>query len=270
MVGLLSPNNENLCGYALTAYKQASTKDDFSIAWRFQEVMAAQRVTIRFVGCWDTVGSAIIPRPDRWYLPSLEELPYTKQNSCVKVFRHAMAIDERRRMFRLLDWKAGQKFKLNPFAEDAKAEDQDIKQVWFSGVHSDIGGGYPEDESGAAKIPLKWMVQEAEENGIVFRTRMVSRLVDGQNPMHSTRHYTAPDANADLHGSMNWAWAILEWFPKSSKLKEWKKRKSFLGMYLPRSESRFIAADAVVDSSVYERRQYSANKPYKPVNLPEK
>lgn len=270
MVGLLNASNENLCGYALTAYKQASGRNDFGIAWRFQEVMDARRVTIRFIGCWDTVGSVIVPRPDRWFIPSLEQLPYTQQNSCVQVFRHAMAIDERRRMFRLLKWEESQKFKTNPFVEDDKAEEQDIKQVWFSGVHSDIGGGYPEVESGAAKIPLKWMVKEAEEHGIVFRTRMASRLVDGQPPKNSTRHYAAPDADAELHDSTNWAWAILEWFPKSSKLKEWKKRISFLGMYLPRSEPRFIGADAVVDSSAYVRMQYSANKPYKPVNLPQR
>lgn len=267
MVGLLSTNNENLCDYALTAYKQASNKDDFSIAWRFQEVMAARRVTIRFIGSWDTVGSVIVPRPDRWFIPSLEKLPYTQQNSCVQVFRHAMAIDERRRMFRLLKWEEGQKFKTNPFVQDDKAEEQDIKQVWFSGVHSDIGGGYPEGESGAAKIPLKWMFKEAEEHGIVFRTHMASRLVDGKNPKNSTRHYTAPDSNADLHNSMNLAWFILEWFPKSSKLKEWKERKSFLGMYFPRSEPRFIKEDAVIDPSVFERTKYCANKPYKSANL---
>jgi hypothetical protein len=105
---------------------------------------------------------------------------------------------------------------------------------------------------------------------LFFEHGMASRLVDGQNPKNSTRHYAAPDADAELHNSMNWAWAILEWFPKSSKLKEWKKRISFLGMYLPRSEPRFIGADAVVDSSAYERMQYSANKPYKPVNLPQR
>ena len=33
MVGLLDPRNENLCGYALTAYNRASEKDDFAIAW---------------------------------------------------------------------------------------------------------------------------------------------------------------------------------------------------------------------------------------------
>jgi uncharacterized protein (DUF2235 family) len=121
MVGLLHPRNENICGYALTAYKRASEKDNFAIAWRFQEVVETRRVTIRFMGCWDTVGSVIVPRPDRRFIPSLEKLPYTQRNACVQVFRQAMAIDERRRMFRLLPWAPGQKFKTNPFVKDESA-----------------------------------------------------------------------------------------------------------------------------------------------------
>jgi uncharacterized protein (DUF2235 family) len=267
MVGLLNANNENLCEYALTAYKQASSKDDLGIAWRVQEVMETRRVTIRFIGCWDTVSSVIVPRSDRLFIPSLEKLPFTCRNPNVEVFRHAIAIDERRRMFRPLMWVEGQKFKSNPFVKDDKAEEQNIKQVWFCGVHSDIGGGYPEPESGAAKIPLKWMIEEAAEHGIAFKENMVTRLVDGMNPANSSRHYTAPDPNAGLHNSMNWAWAILEWLPKSSKFKEWKSRKSFLGFYLPRSEPRVIDTDAAIDPSVFERKYYCANKPYEPINL---
>ncbi|MCG8617125.1 MAG: DUF2235 domain-containing protein, partial [Desulfobacterales bacterium] len=222
MVGLLKVHNDNLFSYALTAYKQASNRDDLSIAWRFQEVMDTKRITIRFMGCWDTVGSVIVPRPDRLYLPSLETLPYTLQNPCVKSFRHAMSIDERRRMFRLMPWKEGGIFKPHPFVKDDDAQEQDVKQVWFSGVHSDIGGGYPEGESGAAKIPLKWMVDEARENGIIFRENMVQRLVEGKTPKKSSRNYVAPDPNAALHDSMNMAWALLEILPKSLKRREWK------------------------------------------------
>jgi len=247
---------------------QASSKDDFAIAWRFQEVVETRRVTIRFIGCWDTVSSVIVPRADRLFIPSLEKLPFTSRTPCVQVFRHAIAIDERRPMFRPLMWVEGQKFKSNPFVKDDKAEEQDIKQAWFCGVHSDIGGGYPEAESGAAKIPLKWMVEQAAEHGLVFRENMISRLVDGKNPANSPRHYTDPDPNADLHDSMNWARAILEWLPISSKFKEWKSRKSFLGFYLPRSEPRAIETDAAIDPSVFERKYYCTNKPYKPINLP--
>lgn len=269
MVGLLEPEQDNLSGYALSAYKQASEKDDLSIAWRFQEVMGTRRVTIKFMGCWDTVGSVIVPRPDRFYIPSLQTLPYIQRNSCVKVFRHAIAIDERRRMFRLSRWDEPQLFKTNPFVKDEDAIPQDIKQVWFSGVHSDIGGGYPENESGAAKIALKWMVEEAATHGLEFKKRMVNRLVFGKNPKNSTRNYVNPDPQADLHDSMNPAWQILEWLPKSTKLRDWDERKSFLGFYIPRSEPRSVPEGADIDSSVRQREKYYTDdgEDYNPENL---
>jgi len=271
MVGLLESQQENLSGYALTAYKQASNEDDFAIAWRFQEVLATRQVTIRFMGCWDTVGSVIVPRSDRLLIPSLESLPYTLQNPCVQAFRHAIAIDERRRMFRISRWKEPQKFKKNPFVKDDKADDQDIKQVWFSGVHSDIGGGYAESESGAAKIPLKWMVDEVRPHGLVFRKAMVDRLVLGKNPKNSTRNYVKPDPVAELHDSMTIAWRILEWLPKRAKRRDWPGRPAILGFYLPRAEPRSIPADAEIDSSVWTRKEASKNGiAYDPVNLPQR
>ncbi len=254
MVGLLEPEQENLSGYALTAYKRASEKDDFSIAWRVQEVLATRRVTIRFMGCWDTVGSIIIPRPDRLYIPSLETLSYTKRNPGVQVFRHALAIDERRRMFRLHEWEEPQLFKTNPFVKDEKAEEQDIRQVWFSGFHSDIGGGHPEDESGAAKIPLKWMMEQAGEHGLTYRKVMADRLVLGKNPKNSTRNYVAPDANGELHDSMKPGWALVE---------------SVLGFYHRFNEPRAIPDGAEVHLTVRERKTHGqSGKPYIPENLP--
>ncbi len=268
MVGLIKPEQINLCGYALTAYKQASEEDDFSIAWRFQEVMNTQRITIKFIGCWDTVGSVIVPRPDRLYFPSKQSLPYVKRNPCVQVFRHAIAIDERRRMFRINLWDEPQLFKSNPFVKDEKAVDQDIEQIWFPGVHSDIGGGYPEKESGAAKLSLKWMVDEAEKHGLVFRKAMVKRLVHGKNPKNSKRHYVSPDPQADLHYSMNPVWQILEWLPKRIKWRSWPQRKSFLGFYFPRSEPRLIPEESKIDSSARLKEKYSLDEPYNPENLP--
>lgn len=266
LIGLLSPEQDNLCGYALTAYKQASDKDDFKIAWRIHRVLQTTYVPIRFMGCWDTVGSVIIPRPDRFYIPSLQVLPYTHSNPSVQTFRHAMAIDERRRMFRLTPWVEPQKYKSNPFVPDDKAEDQDIKQVWFSGVHADIGGGYPEEESGAAKIALKWMMEEAAENGLRFRRRLPKLLVDGVNPENSTWKYAAPDDTADLHDSMTVPWKILEYLPKRTTRVEWSKRAQLFGFYLPRSEPRAIRPQDAVHPSVRTRRQKRPD--YAPENLP--
>lgn len=268
LVGVLQRHQEHLSSYALTAYKQSSSKDNFEIAWRVQEVLDTHRVTIRFMGCWDTVTSVIVPRPDRFYLPSLEALPFTKENPCVQVFRHAAAVDERRRMFRLARWEEPQIFKTNPFVEDEIAEEQDIKQVWFAGVHSDIGGGYSEQESGAAKYPLGWMVDEAREHGLVFRETMVRRLVQGQNPKNvkagTKRDYVKPSPTSPLHDSMNWVWKIAEYLPKRKFWHDDPEIKEQSGYYFPRSEHRYISAESELHSSVRERIEEGN---YNPSNL---
>ncbi len=271
MVGLLHAHQEHLCSYAMTAYKQSSDKNDFRLAWRVQRVLDTRRATIRFMGVWDTVASVIVPRPDRMYLPSLESLPYTKSNPCVQVFRHACAIDERRRMFRLSRWKDPQPFKVHPFVKTEDAADQDIKQVWFAGVHADIGGGYPEDESGAAKYPLEWMVDEAREHGLTFRETMVKRLVRGENPKNvaedSDRHYTEPSAKAELHNSMTFWWRLLEYVPKKKTQHDNPAVKKKGGFYLPLKEPRYIPDDAIIHPSVLERVEL--NDGYDPGNLPD-
>jgi len=268
LVGVLQRHQEHLSSYALTAYKQSSSKDKFEIAWRVQEVLDTHRVTIRFMGCWDTVASVIVPRPDRFYLPSFEALPFTKENPCVQVFRHAVAVDERRRMFRLARWNEPQMFKSNPFVEDENAEEQDIKQVWFAGVHSDIGGGYSEQESGAAKYPLGWMVDEAREHGLMFRETMVKRLVQGQNPKNvkagTKRDYAKPSPTSTLHDSMNWVWRIAEYLPKRKIWHDDPEMKKQSGYYFPRSERRYIPAESEIHLSVQER--INAEK-YDPPNL---
>lgn len=270
MVGLLFPHQEHLCSYALTAYKQSGSKNEFAVAWRVQEVLDTRRTTIRFMGCWDTVASVIVPRPDRMYLPSFEALPFTQRNPCVQVFRHACAIDERRRMFRLSRWEDPQPFKSNPFMKDEDADAQDILQVWFSGVHADVGGGYPEQDSGAAKYPLRWMVDEARKHGLAFRERMVDRLVDGENPKNvasgSKRDYAAPSAAALLHDSLTFWWKGLEYLPKRKKLHDNPTVQTKRGYYLPLKELRYIPNGATIHSSVLERARQ--DNEYNPANLP--
>ncbi len=270
MVGLLHPHQEHLAAYALTAYKQSSTKDEFDIAWRVQEVLETRRLTIRFVGCWDTVASVIVPRAGPFLLPSLESLPYTHVNSSVQVFRQACAIDERRRMFRLSRWNDPQFFKTNPFLDDDKADAQDIRQVWFAGVHGDVGGGYPEKDSGTAKYPLEWMVEEAKAQGLVFRDKMVKRLVRGETPSNtkpgSKRDYAKPSPTAKLHNSMIPAWIPLEYIPKRNRWHDDPAKREKRGFYLPLKERRYVPEGAIIHPSVLERHQLDPD--YDPPNLP--
>jgi uncharacterized protein (DUF2235 family) len=154
MIGLLPPDQINLAEYALSTYKAVGERNDFEVAWRLGQVTGAWPIIIDFIGVWDTVGSMIVPRWDRGIpIPTLQTLPYTRTNPSVKVFRQARALDERRRMFRLNRWTEPQSFIANPFDKASAAINQDIKQVWFAGVHADIGGGYPEEESGLHAKP---------------------------------------------------------------------------------------------------------------------
>ncbi|QDW41578.1 DUF2235 domain-containing protein [Bradyrhizobium sp. KBS0727] len=284
-VGLISPEQSNLAGSGLTAYKQlssggqnelaqltdagdadgplAASKDDQ--AAQFARITSATWPLIRFVGVWDTVASVIVPRPDRLYWPSLEELAYTLHNPSVQTFRQAISIDERRCMFRLKKWDDPQIFKHNRF-NDAHAEPQDIRQVWFAGVHSDIGGGYPEVESGLSKYPLLWMIAEAEKCGLTVNPRTVNQLAWGIQRKSSPFSYVAPDTNATLHQSLHGAWWLLEFLPKRASYQEWPDRQTHFGFYIPDGEPRPIPEGALVHESVTKRMD--AIRAYRPVNLP--
>ena len=134
-IGLITPEQANLAGSGLTAYKQFSSDEapkpraksrgspmpapprtaeppsPFDDAAQFARITSSRWPTIRFVGVWDTVASVIVPRADRFYWPSLEELALTLQNPSVQTFRQAISIDERRCMFRLKKWDEPQTFK---------------------------------------------------------------------------------------------------------------------------------------------------------------
>ena len=95
--GLVSPQQVNLAGSGLSAYKQFSSDvapkfgldlhaltdagdedgplaaTPFDNAAQFSRITSARWPTIRFVGVWDTVASVLVPRPDRFYWPSLED-----------------------------------------------------------------------------------------------------------------------------------------------------------------------------------------------------
>ncbi|WP_348641025.1 DUF2235 domain-containing protein [Mesorhizobium sp. B2-5-11] len=267
MIGLLHPDQLNIVEYAVSSYKQASDEHDLSVAWHFSKVSGARDARIRFLGVWDTVASIIVPRSDR-LLPQLLTLPHTRTNPSVEVFRHAIAIDEHRRMFRLNRWIEPQPFVENPFDKIAPAKEQDIRQVWFAGSHSDVGGGYPEEESAISKFPLDWMVDQAKAFGLQTNSRMLERLVFGEGKGEGTMTFVSPHPLGIVHDSMTVGWKPLEWIPKSVKWREWK-RKSVLGFYLPQAEPRMIERQGrrpLVHQSVLDRK--AAIPAYKPENFP--
>lgn len=264
MIGLLSADQESITDYALTAYKRAAEKDDLPIAWQFQRISEARDVTIHFLGVWDTVASVIVPRPDRLYLPSMQFLPYTKQNPRVRIFRHALAIDERRSMFRNYNWNPDQEFSQRRFGKTKVA--QDSKQVWFAGVHADVGGGYPEGESGIAKFPLGWMLDEAGAAGARLKPAMRRHLIDGRKLPGGQERYVRPDAAGPTHKSLTGFWWIFEIIPKKLKWRRWPARTDRKGFYFPWAEPRLIPDGALIHESVLMRMKKVSG--YRPLNFP--
>jgi uncharacterized protein (DUF2235 family) len=164
-------------------------------------------------------------------------------------------------------WDDPQTFMHNRFSTTNNADAQDIRQVWFAGVHSDIGGGYPENESGLSKYPLLWMIGEAKKFGLAVDTQTVNQLAWGVQRKNSPFSYVAPSVAPEPHDSMNAGWRVLEWLPKGDKYKEWTRRHSFLGHYIPNSEPRVIPPGAFVHESVIERMKTRSD--YRPANLPD-
>lgn len=290
VIGLLRPDQLNLAPYAFSAYKNSSSRENtigpngdvesasqsdgggedaplsidpaLAAAWHFSRVASAYAVPIEFIGVWDTVASIIVPRWDRLSF-GLQALRYTRTNPRVKIFRQAIAIDERRRMFRLNGWTSPQMFRPNPF--DAASEvAQDIRQVWFAGVHADVGGGYREVESGLSKFPLLWMIEQAAAAGVIVNRAMVNHLVLGRLRKGSNHVYVPPSATGILHDSMTWGWRLLEYWPKKLRWREWPQRSVFAGYYLPCAEPRVIPVGALIHCSAVERRRLMPD--YRPEN----
>jgi uncharacterized protein (DUF2235 family) len=236
-------------------------------AAQFARIVSTRWPTIKFLGVWDTVASVIIPRPDRLYVFSLEELAFTRINPSVQVFRQAISIDERRRIFRLHAWSEPQIFMRNRFSKTNNSEPQDVRQVWFAGVHSDIGGRYPEKDSAISKYPLIWMIEEAVAHGLTVDRRTVNHLAWGKPRRGSPFTYVEPDCDKDPQESMSPFWRLLEWLPKSDRYKEWVQRASLLGHYIPDAEPRVIHAGSFIHESVVSRMRTVPG--YQPVNLPE-
>ena len=239
MFGLLPPHNAQLIPYILRVFKNCDDEKE-KIATHFKKVFSLE-CKPHFVGVWDTVSSV------GWITDPLT-LRYSANNPDIHIGRHAISIDERRCFFRQNLWGKA-------------VPGQDYKQVWFAGVHSDVGGGYLEEESGLAKISLEWMIVEAVRAGLIVNREAVAEVL-GRTP---GSQYAPPDPAAPIHNSLKGAWLFLEYLPR----RHWsftKKREEWI---IPGRRRRSIREDAVLHQSVLDRLKIAAAG-YRPANLPEK
>ena len=151
----------------------AKKSPEFEAAWANYRAKAAPSQPgpamptnhdVRCVAVWDTVGSYGVP--SGFGLDSLAHyissavfgFKDTQFGRHVQCGLHAVAADERRRPFVPTFWTC---------PNDLPLPAQPIEQVWFAGVHCNIGGGYP--GNGLSDFPLVWLISRIEElTGLEF------------------------------------------------------------------------------------------------------
>jgi uncharacterized protein (DUF2235 family) len=240
IVGLLTVGNEGLIPYAIRLIKRKHI--DFGIAAAFKKTFSRECKPY-FVGVWDTVSSI------GWVYNTVE-FPFTRatKNPDFHIIRHAVSVDERRAFFRE-----------NSLGEPHDAQ-QDIMEIWFPGVHSDVGGSYPEAESQLSKDAFQWMLNEAEAAGLIVNQSQKAAILGARPP------YVPPDPTGPIHESLTGVWWIAEFWPKLVHVHQagpadvWKSK-----LQLNLGRRRYVPEGSSLHISVEQRMQSVPS--YRPSNL---
>jgi len=155
--GLPTQNfSDDLVNTAFDAYRDKPNRAD-KLKKLANNNMANPRISM--VGVWDTVGSLGIPAA----IGAIDPIAYgfldTSLHPSIQNAYQALAMDERRAQFPPTLWNG------------PAADGQTLEQVWFTGAHSDIGGGEPDDLPGTtalSDITLGWMMSKAAALGLQF------------------------------------------------------------------------------------------------------
>lgn len=195
-VGLLCKGNDEHLPFAYDLYKRNDAKMN-KRSERFK-VTFGTPVTVEFVGAWDTVSSV-----GMFYR---KQLPFTSACDNIKVFRHALALDERRVMFKPNLFNMPGQDSQESSASAAQRSTTDVLEVWFPGCHGDVGGGSVLDSEtySLANISLRWMVREALKArcGILFNKERLDEIGVHSVSPGVQRTLDDRDAWADIHDEL--------------------------------------------------------------------
>lgn len=179
LFGILPKSRADLIEQAYRIYRIRNRRKREKKAREFIARNHTMWCKIRFLGVWDTVAALGVPFKSIDVI--LDKLPFLRHrfhdfrlSPSVENAYHALAIDDERLTFHPVLWKP------------EKTSYQDIKQVWFCGVHTDVGGGYKEQE--LSDIPLVWMMQMAVKHGLkIYPKHKVKIKQDINGIMHDSR-----------------------------------------------------------------------------------
>ena len=151
--------------------------------FRYKTIKLQSRtnVKITFAGLFDTVEAYGVPIEELRKAIDVAVWPISFNNrhlcATVACARHALSLDDERITFHPLR-----------FDRSKETDETRIKEVWFAGVHSDVGGGYPDYE--LALVPCVWMAEEARAHGLRFKEDAIEELraeSSALGPRHDSR-----------------------------------------------------------------------------------
>jgi uncharacterized protein (DUF2235 family) len=237
--GLLKTGYEDLIPQAYALYRdRARHAHPGSEATKKFRAENGREVKIKCIGVWDTVGSLGLPLAGfNLITRGRYQFHDVTLSSWVENAFHALAIDERRRPFAPSLWEC------QGFPE------QRVEQVWFAGVHSNVGGGYVEPE--LSDITFVWMADRAAECGLVVDPEYIARAI---------RRIDLAKDTVVVHNSLTPFYYLLR--PLDRTIMQPRMRD---GKPVDTRESVHESAYQLVDRIVKH-----ANKPYGPRNLPKK
>jgi uncharacterized protein (DUF2235 family) len=154
--GLLKGSNDELIDRAYAMYRSKEGVDsEHALAFRRAN---SYEIEIKFVGVWDTVGALGVPlRSFAGFDAKQYDFHDTKLSAIVRNAFQALAVDEHREPYKPTFWQ--------PQDPRDIARGQTLKQLWFSGAHADVGGGYKGGHS-IAHLSMRWMLQQASACGL--------------------------------------------------------------------------------------------------------
>ena len=179
LFGILPKSRPELIKRAYSIYKIKNNEKRKRKAEEFLKLNHTMWTKIKFIGVWDTV--AALGLPIKFLDVIIDQIPFFHHSyhnldlsESVVHARHTLAIDDERLTFHPKIWNKEIK------------EYQTMKQVWFLGMHTDVGGGYKEQQ--LSDIPLIWMVNEAVEKGLrIYPKYKVEISPDANGFMHNSR-----------------------------------------------------------------------------------
>jgi hypothetical protein len=168
------------CGLPAQGTCDQAWLDDVYAAYRTRDgsqspLKAHECPAVEFLGLWDTVGALA-------FRASLAAFHDTSPTNVQRV-AHALAMDERRAAFEPEFWAGS-------------PGHGRIDEIWFPGAHSNIGGGYANEQ--LSNVALAWVIAEAVDAGLIVRRTYIDEWYK------ENANAKARDAHAEF--LMEWKW----------------------------------------------------------------